>query len=84
MTPIIGARKTEKELRTVMSVVARLISCHGWTTQHAIKVIKAPYEQSDLTNTTEARKTHSPEVNITWPETSQIDSTSYHVALERC
>lgn len=42
MIPIIGAKKTENENKTRMNVGARLISCHGYSTQQATKVISAP------------------------------------------
>lgn len=42
MIPMIGAKKTEKDDRTRMNVVARLISCHGCTIQQAANVMSAP------------------------------------------
>jgi hypothetical protein len=39
---MMGAKKSEKEDRTRINVGARLISCHGCTTQYATKVMIAP------------------------------------------
>lgn len=43
MTPIIGARKTEKELMVVTKVGALLTTCQGCTIQLKLNVIMAPY-----------------------------------------
>jgi hypothetical protein len=39
MAPMSGARKTEKELRTVINVAALLMSCHGWTTWVKVSLV---------------------------------------------
>lgn len=46
MMPMIGARNTEKDDKTAMKVVARLISCHGCTIQAAMNVMMAPRRMS--------------------------------------